>query len=582
MRRLLILSLVMLFLVGFFPSNGASRIENDSDSLPLRIGVRLTSDGQKRQQIYGDEQGADSLYRLSIAEDSTYAPAYYFLSQSILSRRTSIDSVIYYSQKAYAQDTTNKWYGEALAQALAMSGRYDEAREMYKGFIEREPENLSAYVMVAMLYNQTSQSQEALAVLDSAEMRAGKNPYVSSMKREILLSLGRRDEAIAQSEQIIELDPESIEDRLILAELYTGAQQDSLALVQLDAAVAIDPSSSAVLNSVAQFHASRGNYPGYFAAMKKIFANPAENLDNKISLFNRITSDRTFYARNLASINELASLLYRGYPSEKQVVELFAQHYIASGNLEAALNIYKKHASDEPIQYDYYSTIIDIESYMQRIDSVELYAARAIELFPDRHELRLSQANLYSYTKRFEEAIEKYEEVAKSIDNDTLKGTIWGYIGDNYHQLSLLEKEGSSKAKRQMRKAYKSYDKSLAYFGANAMVLNNYAYFLSLEREDLGRALDMSGRAIALEEKNPTYMDTYAWVLYELGRYEEAKKFMRQAIALDTTESADVQFHYAEILAKLGEDFMAEVYYDKALKLGYDAAIIEERKSKLK
>jgi len=91
------------------------------------------------------------------------------------------------------------------------------------------------------------------------------------------------------------------------------------------------------------------------------------------------------------------------------------------------------------------------------------------------------------------------------------------------------------------------------------------------------RALAMAGRAIVLEENNPTYLDTYAWVLYRLGRYDEAKKTMQQALSLDRSQSPDLQLHYGDILAALGEKFMAEVYWKKALEGGYDDpdAIVE-------
>ncbi len=578
----LILSLVMLFLVGFIPSRGASRVDEHVDSLPLRIGVRLTTDGQKRQNIWGDTAQSDSLYRSSIAQDSTYAPAYYFLSQSLLKHRAPIDSAIYYAQKAYALDSLNKWYRELYAQTLAVGGRFEMARELYLAAIKTSPQDLNSYIMAAMLYGQTKEADKALAVLDSAEMRVGQNSYLSSLKREFLISTNQQDKAIEETVTLTQIDPENIENYMVLANLYRSTKQDSLVLKQYEAALAIDPTSTKVLNSLAQFQADKGNFAAYFAAIAQIFRNPDETLEDKISMFNRMTTDVNFYARNLVSINGLANQIYTQYPTEKKAVELYAKHLIASGKLDEALEVYTKHTADTPVQYDYYATIIDIESYKQRPDSVELYAKRAIEIFPDRHELRLSQANLYSYTKRYKQANEMYEKVMKVIDSDTLKGRIMGSIGDNYYAMSREQKSGSYKAKSLLKKAYKSYDKSLEIFAVNAMVLNNYAYFLTIDNRDLERALDMAGRAIAIEDDNSTYLDTYAWVLFGLGRYEEAKKMMRQVIALDTTQSAEIQFHYAEILAKLGEDFMAEIYYDKALKLGYDAQIIEERKSKLK
>ena len=103
------------------------------------------------------------------------------------------------------------------------------------------------------------------------------------------------------------------------------------------------------------------------------------------------------------------------------------------------------------------------------------------------------------------------------------------------------------------------------------------ADFLALAERDLERALAMAERAISLEQGNSTYLDTYAWILYRLGRYDEAKKAMQQALSLDRSESPTLQFHYGDILAARGEYFMAEIYWRKALEGGYENpdAIIE-------
>lgn len=101
---------------------------------------------------------------------------------------------------------------------------------------------------------------------------------------------------------------------------------------------------------------------------------------------------------------------------------------------------------------------------------------------------------------------------------------IWGFIGDTWHQkatageqdidnnFARAVRKGSFRA--DMKQCYKAYDHSLRYDPDNAMVLNNYAYFLSLEGRELEKALTMSSRAIALTDNNPTYLDTHAWVLF--------------------------------------------------------------------
>ena len=72
-------------------------------------------------------------------------------------------------------------------------------------------------------------------------------------------------------------------------------------------------------------------------------------------------------------------------------------------------------------------------------------------------------------------------------------------------------------------------------------------------------------------------MDTHAWSLFRLGRLEEARQLMRQAVALDGQKSQELLLHYGDILHAMGDQFMAETYWKKALERGYDKAVIEER-----
>ena len=191
-------------------------------------------------------------------------------------------------------------------------------------------------------------------------------------------------------------------------------------------------------------------------------------------------------------------------------------------------------------------------------------------------------------SKQYGQAVKAYRESLRYADTDSLRGVIWGMIGDTWHQQAAAEvpgldesrtaKEGRSGPYRKaMKECYKAYERSLAYSPDNPMVLNNYAYFLSLEERDLERALSMSSRAVALTDNNPTFLDTHAWVLFKLGRTDEAKKVLQKAVALDGQKSPELMVHYGDILHELGEQFMAEVYWKRALEKGYDARQIELR-----
>ena len=130
--------------------------------------------------------------------------------------------------------------------------------------------------------------------------------------------------------------------------------------------------------------------------------------------------------------------------------------------------------------------------------------------------------------------------------------------------------------------AYAAYDSSLVYNPDNIATLNNYAYFLSLERKDLDRAEEMSYKTVKAEPQNSTYLDTYAWILFEKGRYTEAKLYIDDAIKNEETPSAAVTEHCGDIYYMTGDVAKALEYWQKAIKMDDNESKTLERKIKLK
>ncbi len=81
----------------------------------------------------------------------------------------------------------------------------------------------------------------------------------------------------------------------------------------------------------------------------------------------------------------------------------------------------------------------------------------------------------------------------------------------------------------------------------------------------------MSERSLEGENSsNPTYLDTYAWILYRKGDYAEAKKFQASAVEIsenDGSESAELYDHFGDILEADGDHEAALEAWGKALTL---------------
>ena len=125
-------------------------------------------------------------------------------------------------------------------------------------------------------------------------------------------------------------------------------------------------------------------------------------------------------------------------------------------------------------------------------------------------------------------------------------------IGDNLY------------ASGRKREAFKSYEKALKIDPEELTVLNNYAYYLSLDRKRLCKAEKMSRITIEKEPDNPTFLDTYGWILYLRGKAAEAKPYFKHAMIYGGKDSAVILMHFSLVLEKLGEKDLAAYYANLA------------------
>lgn len=517
----------------------------------------LYTDGVMAMDIRGDTVRAESLWREALAWDSTYAPALYRLAM-LAAERDDTARVAELAQRAYLGDTTNKWYAQLHARALLATERYDDAMKIYRRLTSIDSHDPENYRLLALLYARGNMPFAAIATLDTAEMRFGRHKILGDLKRQLLLSTGQFDKVVDECRRTVESSPYDIEARIALSESYSATGRDSLAYVALSEAFRIDSANLTLLQALGDYYERHRRYRDYLSVQRQLFADDGVPVENKIKQFERLTASVDFYREHYFQINDLASTLAVKYPDNDDVTDLYGGHLIASGSAQQALDYYRRHLRRDDPDLDRYLVVMQLESYLGQTDSLAADLDRAIARFPGNTTLLTNLGHLRGAEERYDEAVKYYREALRHSDNDTLNSELWGYIGDIYHM------------KGDVRRAYKAYDRALRYNPDNVMVLNNYAYFLTLDGKQIERAFSMASRVMSLESGNSTYIDTYAWALYKLGRLEEAKRSMQQALSLDRSKSASLAEHYGDILWDLGEKFMAETYWQRAVERGSD------------
>ena len=209
--------------------------------------------------------------------------------------------------------------------------------------------------------------------------------------------------------------------------------------------------------------------------------------------------------------------------------------------------------------------------YTRQWDTLIPVAQRTIELFPEHFSLKEILAIAYWQKGDTEAAAGLYRQILKVIpENHPMLISCYGSLGDLYHELG------------NRRKAYRYYEKGLRIDDNYSPILNNYAYYLSEEGRNLRKALEMSRKTVLNEPENPTYLDTYGWLLYLTGDYQEARKYLEKAKIYGGDESAVILDHYAETLYALKEYNLAFLYWGNAERLDPDMGLAEKVRERRK
>lgn len=526
-------------------------------------------EGIKRQNI-GTLREAARMYEAAIRKVPEHAASYYRLS-GIARMIEDQDAALRYARRAYEIDPACRDYADNYARMLTVTGNYGAADSLFTLLLERDPGDIETLSLLAVLKLEANRPQEALALVDTAEARGGIRPSMVDVKRQALIRTERYAEAFGYMSEVCAQMPGEVSFRVQLAELAAALRRDSVALANYRAAIDLDSTGLAPRMALAEYYRIKERWPEFPEALVPVFAHPEFPARAKSEYFD--TYVRTYpdvYRRYFVYMARLADAALRAAPDDPDAREFYAKHLIYSGQLDLAHRYLTGQIAGSSAPLKFYRDVIEMAQFRQQPDTVAKYVGLAQARFPRDPELGMTVLFTQFQAGDTLAALQTAREVIRYSRNDSITSSAYGFCGDMAHL------RGDDKA------AYRFYERALKLRPDSPVILNNFAYYLSEENRDLERALKMSARANELDPQNATYLDTQAWILYRLGRYEEAQTLMRQALVLDATNSAELLLHYGDILHALGKTFMAKTYWQRALEAGADGKKIEERLRLLK
>ena len=532
MKRIPILLITVLFM------SMPLRAQDQDGNFITAVSLYSSGDFTRAQRV---------LETLSKADPSNDAIWYYKgMSEYALGEQDKAETSM---RKAVQLDSTNFWYRRTLARLLFAQGRTEEGTVMYEDIVRDFPDRTQMSYELLEIYLRQRSYDKALASLDEVERLRGVSEEGVRTRYDIYNEMGRHQDAIDALEKF---NAEYSSPMLLsmAGDYYLADYSDSLAAARYQEALDLDSSYAPATLGMSEVYRRRRNYPEYFRTLQGFFSSPDITGASKGMYIRNISRgiDPKILQIHRAGFDSLAMTAVHVHPTDSTVLTEVGTYLYSTGRQDAAGVWFMEAAKQYPESKSLTATVVQYLGLRESWQALKEYSLAAFDRF---HEMAfLEYANIANYNLKDYDAIignSRYIVVNYPKDKDLCLAA-WSSMGDAYHE------KGMSK------EAYKAYDKALKINPDYAPVLNNYAYYLSLEKKKLKKAYAMSRKTIEAEPDNATYLDTFGWILHLQGKDLEAKPFFKHAMLYGGKDSATILEHYAEVLEALGENDLARTY----------------------
>lgn len=528
-----------------------------------------------RQQNAGHFDAAYDLLNHCLEIDSTAAEAYYMLAMYLTELKKDT-LALQNIERAAALDSTNETYQERVAQYYISMGDYDRAILSYERLYAANHERTDVLNILVQLYQQKKSYSDMLNTINRIEQAEGTSEEITLSKMRVYEMMGDSKAAYKTLKNLSDTHPNDLNYRIMLGNWLMQNKRQKEAYKIFTSALKEEPDNSYAQTSLYDYYNTVGT------------KEQAQTLRDAILLSKKTPSQtKMLLLQEVIKNNEDQTV-----SDSTQVLKLFDRvmaadvHNADIATLKAAYMTLKKMPQamvDSALQH-----VLDISpdnagarmqlirSYLDKKDWDKIIYLCKPGMQYNPEEMAFYYFMGWSYFQKGDSdaALDAFRRGVSEINSQSdpdIASDFYAMMGDILHQ------------KGNRVEAFTAYDSCLQWKSDNIYCLNNYAYYLSEEGENLQKAEQMSYKTIKSEPKNSTFLDTYAWILFMEQRYAEAKIYIDQAIQNDTdsVKNAVVIEHAGDIYAMNGDTRQALQYWQEAVKAGGDSALLQ-RKIKLK
>lgn len=544
-------------------SSGASSKKELSEKEKLDLEYNFFN--ANKELMLGNFELAGTLFMQCLKLDPNNAASMYELAK-IYSYGGNKDKALEFISKAANIDQKNIWYQLLYADCLIAKKQYSQAAEIYQRITKLSPDRIDIYFELAETYVFANKPQEAIKVLDRIEEKIGVNEEGSVQKVKIYSQLKNTEKAIKELNKLILLKPKEAKYYGMMGEIYQNAGQKEKAMQTYQDLLKIDPDNPYVHLSMAQHYFEAKQDDKGFEEYKQAFRNPRLDIDTKIKIL------LSYYAisENKPAMKDdalqLCKALVETHPDEAKAYAMYGDFLFRDKKMKEARDAYRMAIARDKTKYAIWSQVLLIDSDLNDFDAMQFDSKQTIELFPAQPLGYFFNGIANIQKKEYKQGIDVLKEGKEYVvDNVPLLSQFYASLGDANHQV------------KDYKASDEAYEKALELDAKNTYVLNNYAYYLSLRKEKLQRAEEMSKKTVDLEPTNNSFLDTYGWILYQKGDFEGAKKWIGKALDNGARGNGVILEHYGDILFKLGDVEKALGYWNDAKQKGGSSEFLDKK-----
>lgn len=471
-----------------------------------------------RCKLMGGISDALELFSECLKINPNSDAVYYNMSQLLLSNG-DMQKGKSYLQKAITIDQNNVWYYMMLGSIYYQNNQSDSAIYVYEKVVDLFPDD-SYKTTLADLYVNQGDYKKANSIYSELEENYGIGTSTTISYINSLVNSNNLTEALTKARSLVDLYPNEISYRSVLAEIYKINGDTEKAMEVYTSLIDSYPDSPEVQLSLCDFLLSQNKFEDLSSLLNKVIINKSITANDKILLLSSVL-DNNKYINEEGSSLLLSLIVLEKIEEGNNVVVLLRPDLLSKMNrYQDASEVLSEIVDNNSSNYYAWESLLLCYLNLKDYVNLEKRAETCSRLFNRSFLAKVLYSTAAIENEHYSVALTELDKAEiLAGNNEEMQLQVLSLRADAYYRM------------KDYNQAFETFEAAIENNNQDILILNNYAYYLAERNLNLKQAEKMAKQVIEAEPENPTYLDTYAWVLYKSGKLSKSIKIFESIIS---------------------------------------------------